>query len=184
MSKKVLIILADGFEEIEAITPIDVLRRAGLDVKIAGVGKTVIESARGLKVTVDLRIEDYKESPDAVVLPGGGGGAENLSKSAAVTALLKKMDAAKKSIAAICASPSVVLSPLGILNGRRATGYPGMENLMSPQVKVTAERVVTDGHVTTSLGPGSSMEFSLELVRRLCGEAKVQELIKQMVVKI
>lgn len=183
MTKKVLVILADGFEEIEAVTPIDVLRRAGCDVTTAGVGKTTIESARSLKVQADTRLEDYKGTPDAVVLPGGGQGAENLAGSAAVSAFLKKMHSEKKLIAAICAAPAVVLSPLGILDGRRATGYPGMEKEMGPKVVISKERVVTDGHVTTSMGPGSAMEFSLEVLRLLSGEAAVKDLMGKMVVR-
>ncbi len=184
MAKSVLVILADGFEEIEAVTPIDVLRRAGLDVTVAGVGKRQIKGAHGVTVSADVTIEDYKETPDAVVLPGGMPGAANLGKSAAVQSLLKKMNAEKKNIAAICAAPAMVLAPSGLLAGRQATCYPGYENQLGPSVRFSDERVVHDGNITTSKGPGSAFEFSLELVRQLAGSAASDELARQMVVVV
>ena len=120
MTKIVVIVLAEGFEEIEAITPIDVLRRAGLQVMIAGVGGKEITGAHGIKVGTDMALEDYRGVPDAVVLPGGLPGADNLKKSKAVEALLKRVKESQKIIAAICASPARVLAPQGILDGKKA----------------------------------------------------------------
>ena len=183
MRKTVLIVLADGFEEIEAITPIDVLRRAGLEVIVAGVGKREVTGAHEITVETDLMIEQYQGNPDAIVLPGGMPGAENLQKSEALKDILQKMKRSGKLIAAICASPAVVLTPNGILDGKSATCYPGFENEFGTKVKFSLERVVTDGLVVTSKGPGTAMEFSLELVSQLVSPEKAEQLAQKMVVK-
>ncbi len=183
MKKTVLIVLADGFEEIEAVTPIDVLRRAGLEVIVAGVGKREITGAHNITVETDLMIEQYQGSPDAVVLPGGMPGAENLSQSEALKDLLQKMRKPGKLIGAICASPAVVLAPTGILDGKKATCFPGFDNDLGPKVKFVTDRVVTDGQVVTSRGPGTAMEFSLELVSQLVSAEKAEQLAQKMVVK-
>jgi len=183
MKKTVLIVLADGFEEIEAITPMDVLRRAGIDVIVAGVGKREIVGAHDITIKTDLILEQYQDTPDAVVLPGGMPGAENLKKSEALRSLLQKMKRSGKVIGAICASPAVVLAPSGILDGKKATCFPGFENEFGPKVKFLPDRVVTDGQVITSRGPGSAMEFSLELVNQLVSAEKAEQLAQQMVVK-
>ena len=183
MKKTVLIVLADGFEEIEAITPIDVLRRAGLEVIVAGVGKREITGAHEITVETDLMIEQYQGNPDAIVLPGGMPGAENLQKSEAVKDMLQKMKRSGKLIAAICASPAVVLAPNGILDGKKATCFPGYENELGPKIKFSSDRVVVDGLVVTSRGPGTAMEFSLELVSQLVSPEKAEQLAQKMVVK-
>ena len=183
MRKTVLIVLADGFEEIDAITPIDVLRRAGLEVIVAGVGKREVTGAHEITVETDLMIEQYQGNPDAIVLPGGMPGAENLQKSEALKDMLQKMKRSGKLIAAICASPAVVLAPNGILDGKKATCYPGFENELGPRVKFSTERVICDGTVITSRGPGTAMEFSLELVSRLISPEKAEQLAQKMVVK-
>ena len=178
-----LIVLADGFEEIEAITPIDVLRRAGLDVIVAGVGKREVTGAHDITVETDLMIEQYQGTPDAVVLPGGMPGAENLNKSEALKDLLQKMKRSGKVIGAICASPAVVLASNGILDGKKATCFPGFENDLGPKVKFVTDRVITDGQVITSRGPGTAMEFSLELVSQLLNPEKAEQVAQKMVVK-
>ncbi len=183
MKKTVLVVLADGFEEIEAITPIDVLRRAGLDVVVAGVGKREVTGAHDIAVETDLMLEQYQGAPDAVVLPGGMPGAENLNKSEALKDLLQKMKKSGKLIAAICASPAVVLAPNGILDGKKATCFPGFEDQLGPKVKFLTDRVVADGQVITSRGPGTAMEFSLQLVSHLVSAEKAEQLAQKMVVK-
>ncbi len=183
MKKTALIVLADGFEEIEAITPIDVLRRAGIEVIVAGVGKREIIGAHDITVETDLMIEQYQGTPDAVILPGGMPGAENLNKSEALKDLLQKMKRSGKIIGAICAAPAVVLAPNGLLDGRKATCFPGYENDLGPKVKFLPERVVSDAQVITSRGPGSAMEFSLELVSQLVSAEKAEQLSQKMVVK-
>ena len=169
MAKKVLVILADGFEEIEAITPIDVLRRAGLEVAVAGLSARTVTGAHGVTFQADLLLENYQDLPDAVVLPGGMPGAKNLGESKKVAEIVKNMNSQKKVIGAICAAPALVLVPTGILEGRKATCYPGFEKNFPATVAFSPDRVVVDGHVITSRGPGSALEFALELVEHLAG---------------
>ncbi len=183
MSKKVLVILADGFEEIEAVTPIDVLRRAGLEVTLAGVSGKTITGAHGIKFQTDIILDDYKGLPDAVVLPGGLPGAKNLGESKKVMELVRQMNSQKKLVGAICAAPALVLAPAGILNGRKATCYPGFEKNFPPPVSFSGERVVVDEHIITSRGPGSALEFALELVEQLAGKEKAQTLKEGLLVK-
>ncbi|HTL70618.1 MAG TPA: DJ-1 family glyoxalase III [Candidatus Eisenbacteria bacterium] len=183
MKKTVLVALADGFEEIEAVTPIDVLRRAGVEVTVAGVGKDVVTGANGVKIQADLRLEDYGGLPDAVVLPGGAMGAANLRDSQAVSGLLKRMKENGRLIAAICASPGVVLARQGYLDGKSATCYPGYEKNFPSSARYSAERVVGDGHLVTSRGPGTALEFSLELVRRLVDAPTADKILQATLAK-
>ena len=183
MKKTVLIVLADGFEEIEAITPIDVLRRAGLEVIVAGVGKREITGSHGITVETNVMLEQYQETPDAVVLPGGMPGAANLKDSQALQDILQKMKKANRLIGAICASPAVVLSPAGILDGKKATCFPGFESDFGPKVIFSQDRVVRDGQITTSKGPGTALEFALELVSQLVSPDAAKKLSQTMVAK-
>lgn len=167
MAKKVLILLANGFEEIEAVTIIDVLRRAELNVTVAGVSGNWVTGAHGLKVETDIELSKFKEVPDAVVLPGGMPGSQNLADSSMVAEIVKKVYSQKKVVGAICAAPALALSKHGVLEGKRATCYPGFEKNFPASVKVSKDRVVIDENVITSQGPGSAMEFALELVKQL-----------------
>jgi 4-methyl-5(b-hydroxyethyl)-thiazole monophosphate biosynthesis len=180
MKKTVLIVLAEGFEEIEAITPTDVLRRAGVEVIVAGVGKREVTGAHGITVETDTLLEQYGEIPDALVLPGGMPGAENLQKSEALKTILQKMKKSNRLIGAICASPAVVLAPNGVLDGKKATCFPGFEEGLGPKVTFSEERVVCDGQVITSRGPGTAFEFSLELVSQLVGAEKASQLAQNL----
>ena len=184
VKKTVLVILADGFEEIEAVTPIDVLRRAGLEVLAAGVGKRQIEGAHGVRFETDIVLEQYSGVPDAVVLPGGLPGADNLKKSKAVSDLLSRMQKSDKIIAAICAAPARVLAPSGMLDGKKATCYPGFEGEFSSKTTFMPDRVVRDGRIITSRGPGSALEFSLELVRSLVDEKTAAKLSEGLLTKV
>ena len=170
MAKTALVILAEGFEEVEAIAPVDVLRRAGVRVTIAGVGGLKIKSSRGIGVEADQLLGEGVELPDAVILPGGLPGATNLGKSPEVAALLKKMNDAGKIIAAICAAPAAVLAPLGMLEGKKATCYPGCETDFSRKTAYLKERVVMDGNIMTSQGPGTALEFAIAIAARLVGK--------------
>ena len=169
MAKKAAVLLAPGFEEVEAATPIDFLRRAGLDVIVAGVGETSIEGAHGLTFLADTTVEELSPDLDAVVVPGGMPGAANLAASSAVGALIKGMFTRGKLVASICASPAVVLSPLGVLEGKKTTCYPGFEKDLTCGT-FSEERVVHDGNVITSRGPGTAAEFSLKIIEYLSGE--------------
>ncbi|HVU65331.1 MAG TPA: DJ-1 family glyoxalase III [Phycisphaerales bacterium] len=176
MSKTAVVLIAEGTEEIEAVTPGDVLNRAGVDVTYAAVGPLDPIGGHHVPLRADCSIDDLGEILfDAIIIPGGGKGAENLHRSDAVSALIKRHHEAGKIIAAICASPAVVLAPLGLLEGKHATCFPGLERRFSPEVKACDISVCVDGKIVTSRGPGTAMEFSLKLVELLMG---VQTAIK------
>ena len=172
MSKKALVIFADGFEEIEAVAPVDILRRAGVEVTVAGLASLEQTSARGVRVICDSLLEDTIVRAgefDALVLPGGGRGAENLADSAVVRELVLRMHGEGKIIAAICAAPAVVLVRTGILSGKKATCYPGMQVHFGADTLYLDEQVVEDGNIITGRGAGAAAVFSLAIVGRLCG---------------
>ncbi len=176
--KRILIPLANGFEETEAIATADVLRRADMEVVLAGIPGQIVEGAHGIKIISDKKIEDAKnEEFDAVVLPGGNPGYKNLSNSGNVISILKDFDSKKKLIAAICASPSV-LSKIGILDDKIATIYPGMEREIP---KPRDSKVIKDGHVITSQGPGTAIDFALEIVKNLDSKFRADDVKEQMV---
>ena len=184
MGKKVLLVLADGFEEIEALTPVDILRRAQVDLVIAGLSGMQQTSARGVRVGCDVLFSDARaaaDSFDALILPGGGKGAENLADSESVLVFLLEMHASGKLIAAICAAPAVVLAKSGILDGRTATCYPGMEASFGKKTVFSEQPVVVDGNIVTSRGAGTSLEFSLVLVELLCGKVERDRISKAIV---
>jgi len=180
MSKRVLVILASGFEEIEAVTQIDVLVRAGLEVSIASVGDLMVKGSRSIKICADIKIDDINPDFDACVLPGGAQGASNLSVSIKVSSLLKDMNHKGKLIAAICASPAIVLSPLGILKDKKATCYPGMQDRFSGDTTYIEKEVVVDGNIITSRGPATALWFGIAIVEALCGEEKAAGLKKEL----
>ena len=183
MVKRALVVLAEGFEEIEAIAPIDILRRAGVRVTVAGLNELRIKSSRSFGVQADILLKDLAEEMDAVILPGGMPGATHLARSGELGALVKKMNKEGKIVAAICAAPASVLAPLGILDGKKATCYPGCEADFSGKTLYSEEPVVVDGNVITSRGPGTALEFSLEIVRRLVSQEMVETLRKKMIIK-
>lgn len=175
----IYIFLADGFEEIEAIAPIDMLRRAGLDVKTVGVGKRVVTSGRGIPVTADiLDSEAVFDDLQMVVLPGGMPGAENLFNSDIVKKFIAFSNEIKLYIGAICAAPSI-LGKMGLLNGIKATCYPGYEKDLEGAI-IANESVVTDKHFITAKGAGVAIEFGLALVSALCGKEKADKIQKQI----
>ncbi len=173
MSKKVLVPIADGSEEIEAATMIDVLRRAGAEVTAASVAGMQITASRGMKLAADAVIGDCVGIDyDLIALPGGMPGAEHLRDCQPLIEMLKAQAAGGKLYAAICATPAVALVPHGLLAGKKATCYPSLQNQLD---KASKERVVVDGNCITSQGPGTAMEFAVELVRALYGDAKAKE---------
>ncbi len=182
--EKVLLFLAEGFEEVEAVTPVDFLRRAGIDVTIAGIGGLEITGAHGIKITADVelkQIEDGVISPDdydGIILPGGMPGAENIASEKKVINLIESFNNEGKVIAAICASPGVILPKTGVLDGRKATAYPGFEAQFGKDVKAQKARLVTDGNIVTSMGPGTAAEFAIELVRIFADNEKAEEIRK------
>ncbi len=178
---KVYEFLADGLEEVEAITPVDFLRRAGNDVTTVSVmGQKKILGSHKIYLAADAVFEELSfEDGDLFILPGGGLGTRNLSEHKGLRELLNRAYKDRKRVAAICAAPSVFGS-LGFVNGKKATVYPGMENTLTGADPVDVA-VVTDGTVTTGHGPGAAMEFALELVRLLNGEAVEEKLREQLV---
>lgn len=178
-----LICLAEGFEEVEAITPIDILRRAEIDVTVAGVGSEVVMSAHNIPITADKKIEDCNESYDIIVLPGGMPGAANLSKDFEV--IRRVINTAQTGwVCAICAAPAVVLGNTGILEGKDAVCYPGME-AAAPNIKfLKDERCVVSDNVITAQGPGVATEFALKIVECAISKDKSEELAKGFLAKI
>ncbi len=167
MSKKVLIPIADNSEELEAVTLINVLRRAGAEVAVASVGDLQILASRGVKIVADKLIDDCAdEIYDLIVLPGGMPGAKNLRDSQTLKKMLIKQKQEGRLYAAICASPAIVLQSHGLLESKKATCYPGFVSELSNKEAVN-QRVVIDGTCITSCGPGSALEFAIKLVELL-----------------
>ncbi len=172
----VLVPLAPGCEELEAITIIDLLRRAGVEVTVAGLSEGPVKASRGSVLVPDTTLgaalgRDY----DMVVLPGGQPGANNLEADPRVRQLLQDMSAAGRYTAAICAAPKV-LAAAGLLDGRRATSFPGaLDGMEVKGMDYRIEPVVTDAKVVTSRGPGTAMDFTLHLIELLVGRAKRDE---------
>lgn len=175
----VYLFLADGFEIIEALAPVDMLRRAKIDVKTVGVtGKTVCASC-GIEVNADICIEDFEYSDvDAVILPGGLPGTLNLEDSDAVQSAIDSAVKNEAFVCAICAAPSI-LGHKGLLKGKHAIAYPGYESALEGAV-ISDEYVVRDGKFITARGAGVATEFGLEIVKALAGE-KVSEDVRKAI---
>jgi protein deglycase len=181
MRKEILIVIADGVEEMEAVIPADVLRRAGAEVTFASIHNLTITAARGVKLVADKTLAECQdEKYDVIIIPGGMPGAENLRDNKLLAAMLKKQAEAGKLIAAICASPVVVLQHHGLLKGKMATCHPAMWNELE---NIKQDRVVVDGNIITSQGPGTAAEFALKLVVLLFDQAKADNIAQAMVIK-
>eukprot|EP00611_Tribonema_gayanum_P028941 TRINITY_DN759_c1_g1_i1.p1 TRINITY_DN759_c1_g1~~TRINITY_DN759_c1_g1_i1.p1 ORF type:complete len:192 (-),score=78.67 TRINITY_DN759_c1_g1_i1:927-1502(-) len=181
---KALVPVAHGSEEIETVTIVDTLVRAGVNVTIASVADiNQVKCSRGVEIVASCNIRDCVERDwDAVVLPGGMPGAEHLYQNPTLQHILKDQHQAGKLIGAICAAPAVVLAPLGILEGRIATCYP-TDKFTSALPKYDAKEsllVVEDGHIVTSKGPGTSLAFALRLAGRLMGDETEARLAHEM----
>jgi len=178
---KAVLLLAPGFEEIEAMSVVDTLRRAGVTVVLAGLHDGPVEAAHGVKVIPDCGIDELAaEDFDAVILPGGYPGYVNLGADARVLALVRTVFEAGKIVAAICGAP-VILGRLGIVKGKRATIFPGKESDLT-DAKPVRDPVVVDGTVVTSQGPGTALEFAITLAELLVGVQKTRELKQALVV--
>lgn len=173
MTKSALVPIANGSEDIEAVTIIDVLRRAEVAVTVAAVHDDLtVTAARQTRITADaLMSECTGQTYDLIALPGGMPGAESLGQSEPLIKMLREQRDAGRWYAAICAAPAVALEPNGLLEDRTATAHPGFQNRLSDQSR-TQERVVIDGNSVTSQGPGTALEFSLTLVECLLGKEK------------
>lgn len=176
------VLLADGFEEIEAITVIDVLRRAEVETTIVGVDTDRPRGSHGIRVEADEPLQAAAlRRFDLVVLPGGMPGATNLRDHALVQQLVKAQSDRNALVAAICAAP-IALASAGVLHGRKATSFPGFAPQLG-DVEYLEERVVHDGHVVTSRSAGTAMEFALALVERLCGPEIATQVGQRMLVE-
>lgn len=179
---RVLVPLAQGCEELEAVTITDLLVRAGVDVTTAGLDDQPVTASRGTRIIPDTTIDTVLDQTyDLVVLPGGLPGADHLRDDARVQALLKNHAASGKYIGAICAAPKAVAAA-GLLEGKKATAYPGvLEALADDAIDVSSSAVEIDGKIVTSRGPGTAMEFALTLIELLEGRAKRDEIDRQLV---
>lgn len=177
----VYILLAEGFEEVEALTPVDLLRRAGIETKLVGVTGETVCGARGISVVTDLGMDEIDlSSADMLVLPGGMPGTTNLYADNRVTDAVRTMADADKYVAAICAAPSIILGGMGLLEGRKATCYPGMEDGMKGAEAVNTT-CVTDGKFITSCGVGGALDFACALITALAGREKADEIASSVV---
>ena len=178
--KRVLVLLAEGFEEVEAITPIDYLRRAGITVTIAAIGDVLtVKGSHGVQISADTCLKSLlgegHSAWDGVVVPGGLPGTDNIAASKTAGDFLIAMGTAGKLVSAICAAPARVLFPLGLLAGKKFTCYPGEEKKVlsaGSNVEWKEERVVVDGNLITSRGPGTAGEFACAIIERLLGDGE------------
>ncbi|KAI8466257.1 MAG: class I glutamine amidotransferase-like protein [Monoraphidium minutum] len=182
-AKRVLVPIGNGTEEMEAVITIDVLRRAGAEVVVASVEDSLeVKCSRGVKLVADTLIGDAAGGGgyDLIALPGGMPGAERLRDSGPLNELVRAQLAGGRATAAICATPAVFLEAKGLLEGRCATAHPAFSGQLTNQ-SAAAQRVVVDGVLTTSRGPGTAFEFALELVRQLYSDDKAREVAGPMV---
>lgn len=178
---KVYVFLADGFEDIEALIPVDVWRRGGLDVTTVSISDfPLVQTAHGVNIEADIMFEqgDFSDA-DLLFLPGGMPGASNLHAHKGVCKAVVDQASAGKKVAAICASPAVVLAPLGILDGKRATCYPGFEQALT-EATYTADLVTVDGNVTTGEGPAAAFPFAYELLAQLKNQQTADQIAEGM----
>ena len=176
----VYLFLANGFEEIEALCPLDLLRRAGVEVTTVGVGGEMIMGSHGIAVAADIPEGMFADSaPDMIILPGGMPGSKNLDESRVVDTALKAAARHGSLIAAICAAP-MVLGHRGLLAGKEAICYPGFEKELTG-AKISDKRVVRDGNIITAVGMGAALEFGLELVAALKGRDTAEQLRRTVI---
>ncbi len=182
--KQVILFLAEGFEEVEALTTVDYLRRKDIIVDIVSITKEEkVKGAHNIMVLSDKTIEDIKdiESYDAVIIPGGLPGATNLRDNSQVIETVKKINESGKLTAAICAGP-IVLQKAGVIKDKKVTSYPGFEDELKSGI-YTHENVVRDGNVITARGPALAVDFAIEIIKYLLGEGKAEELKQDILYK-
>jgi 4-methyl-5(b-hydroxyethyl)-thiazole monophosphate biosynthesis len=182
MNKTILVHLAEGFEEIEALTQVDVLRRAGFDVKTVSISQNKeVTGAHNIPIIADELFENVNyDEADMIVLPGGMPGSKHLNAHHELKVQVQKYYDSGKWLAAICAAP-IILADLDLIKGRRVTCYPAFEEKMEGAT-VTGNPVEVDGNIITGRGPGAAMEFGLTLLEKLDSAAKRDELAEKMVV--
>lgn len=186
MAVRALLLLAEGFEEVEAVTAIDVLRRANIEVVVAALAGRAVRGAHGVVIQADSGLDGFAADGgagfDLLVLPGGQPGTSNLAADARVIALVRAFAASARTIGAICAAPTV-LAQAGVLAGARVTAYPDMQDELAPAEVDTASPVVVSGALITSQGVGTALDFALALVERHAGRRRADELARAMIVR-
>jgi 4-methyl-5(b-hydroxyethyl)-thiazole monophosphate biosynthesis len=183
MAKKVVVPIAQGVEEIEAVTIIDMLRRAGIDVTVAGVTPNPITGRNKINIVADCPLSEVRAGDyDMVVLPGGAEGTKRMLNDAATRALVADMAQRQKLVGAICAAPTM-LSSMGLLKGKTATSHPSVEKELI-DATYRDDRVVIDGTLITSRGPGTAMEFAVVLIELLVGKEKANEINQSVLAKV
>jgi 4-methyl-5(b-hydroxyethyl)-thiazole monophosphate biosynthesis len=183
MTKKVLVPISDGFEEIEALTIIDVLRRAGADVTVAGLNDLKVKGRSNVTVIADKVMDEslIHDHFDMLTLPGGLPNAYTLRDDPKIISFIKEMDKSDKFVTAICAAPAA-LKKAGVLKGHKATNYPGVAADLSGEDYVE-QAVVESENIITSRGPGTAMEFALSLVKKLFGKEKAAQIAEDLLAK-
>jgi 4-methyl-5(b-hydroxyethyl)-thiazole monophosphate biosynthesis len=178
---KVYVFLADGFEDVEALIPVDVLRRGGVEVLTVSTNPDVmVESAHGVSICADILFDEANYSDaDLLMLPGGMPGASNLFAHEGVCEAVKAQFAAGKKVSAICAAPAVVLAQLGILDGKKATCYPGFEKMLT-KAEYTGDLVTVDGNITTAEGPAAAFPYAYELLAQLVDKQTSDQIAEGM----
>jgi len=184
MTKQILVPVANGTEDLEAVVLIDILRRSGAQVTVASIQDLTVECANGVRLVADKKFSDcLARQFDLIVLPGGDKGAKHFQENADLIAMLKSQDHAGRFIAAICASPALVLEHHGIIHGRAATCYPSYEDMLKNKAKIN-DRVVVDGNLITSRSPGTALEFALKLVEIVVGAEKAQQITQGVLARV
>ena len=172
----IYIILSDGFEEIEALTPLDILRRGGCNVKTVSLNNTeYVRGSHNILIAADIKYDEMPDDIDMLVFPGGMPGSTNIDKSKKTDLLIEKALRSNAHIAAICAAP-MILGKRGILKGKKAVCYPGFEEYLLG-AEVTNDRVVTDKNVTTAIGMGAALEFAHELLKISADEKTADRIV-------
>lgn len=183
MPKKVVVPIAQGVEEIEAVTVIDILRRAGIEVTVAGVTANPITGRNKIRLMADCPLSEVKSADyDMMVLPGGAEGTMRMQNDAATRKLVGEIVQQQKFLGAICAAPAM-LSSMGLLKGKAVTSHPSVEKELK-EVTYKDDRVVIDGKLITSRGPGTAMEFAMALVQLLAGRDKAAEVNHGVLAKL
>ncbi len=182
--KKVLVLLAPGYEELEAVAVVDILRRAGIKVVIAGITEGPVPSAREVRIVPDVHIDDIRgDEFDLIFLPGGIDGTENLAGDERVMDMLRRQIRANRAIGAICAAPAVVLDRHGLVSGKNITCHPVCQKDVK-QAMLSGERVVEDGALITSQAPGTAVELAFRLVEFLAGRDRALEVNKGVLARL
>jgi len=179
-----VLLLAEGFEEVEAITPADFLRRAGVDLRLVGVTDRVVAGSHGIRVTADTTLAELgaeanqgDQEIEGIIVPGGMPGAANIAASEDALSLVRRLFAAHKLVAAICAAPAVVLTAAGVVKDRKVTCFPGFEERFEGTgARFVPERVVEDRNLITSRGAGTAAEFAVRLIERIVGREEALEI--------